>query len=89
MIPTEVETLKGFTDLDEAGLENFVKKYALAMDADDAKFCRDYFISENRQPTLTEIRMIDTYWSDHCRHTTFLTTIDGASFEDEEIEARV
>ncbi len=81
-VPTEVETLNGFISLDRAGLEAFVTKYALAMDADDIAFCQDYFKSEKRDPTLTEIRMIDTYWSDHCRHTTFLTTIDGVSFED-------
>ncbi len=80
-VPTEVEILDGFTKLDEEGLNEFVKKYALAMDADDIKFCQNYFIRENRDPTLTEIRMIDTYWSDHCRHTTFLTTIDGVHFE--------
>lgn len=51
------------------------------------RFCRDYFASEKRDPTLTEVRMIDTYWSDHCRHTTFLTTIDRAEFEDAECEA--
>ncbi|MBQ5926298.1 MAG: phosphoribosylformylglycinamidine synthase, partial [Clostridia bacterium] len=82
-IPTEVETLTGFLNLDRQGLEAFVKKYALAMDADDIAFCQDYFKTEKRDPTLTEIRMIDTYWSDHCRHTTFLTTIDGVCFEDE------
>ncbi len=82
-IPTEVETLTGFNKLDKEGLSDFVKKYALAMDEDDIKFCQDYFISENRDPTLTEIRMIDTYWSDHCRHTTFLTTVDSVKFEDE------
>ncbi len=81
-IPTEVETLHGFLRLDRKGLEEFVKSYALAMDADDIAFCQDYFKSEKRDPTLTEIRMIDTYWSDHCRHTTFLTTIDGVKFED-------
>lgn len=81
-IPTEVETLDGFNDLDKAGLAEFVKNYALAMDEDDIAFCQDYFKSENRNPTITEIRMIDTYWSDHCRHTTFLTTIDNVSFED-------
>ncbi len=85
-IPTEVETLSGFRSLDRAGLEEFVKKYALAMDGDDIEFCRDYFISENRDPTITEIRMIDTYWSDHCRHTTFLTTIDSVVFEDKTLE---
>ena len=82
-IPTEVETLDGFIDLDEKGLADFVKKYALAMDNDDIAFCQDYFKKEGRNPTITEIRMIDTYWSDHCRHTTFLTTIDSVKFEDE------
>ncbi len=81
-VPADVETLHGFLKLDRAGLEAFVQKYALAMDADDIAFCQDYFKSEKRDPTLTEIRMIDTYWSDHCRHTTFLTTIDGVTFED-------
>ena len=85
-VPTEVETVSGFTSLDEAGLNAFVKKYSLAMDAADAAFCRDYFRKEGRDPTITEIRMLDTYWSDHCRHTTFLTTVDKAEFEDEEIE---
>ena len=82
-VPSEVAILDGFTKLDRAGLEDFVKSYALAMDADDIAFCQQYFISENRDPSLTEIRMIDTYWSDHCRHTTFLTSIDNVSFEDE------
>ena len=82
-IPKTVETLKGFIDLDENGLQEFIKKYALAMDIDDIKFLQRYFISEKRDPTITEIRMTDTYWSDHCRHTTFLTTIDSVKFEDE------
>ena len=82
-IPTEVETLEGFIKLDRAGLEKFVKDYGLAMDADDIAFCQEYFKSEDRDPTITEIRMIDTYWSDHCRHTTFLTVIDDVKFEDE------
>ena len=81
-IPTTVETLNGFIDLNEKGLADFVKNYGLAMDNDDIKFCQDYFKSENRNPTITEIRMIDTYWSDHCRHTTFLTNIDNCTFED-------
>ncbi len=81
-IPTEVKTLDGFTKLDEAGLAAFVADFGLAMDTDDIKFCQQYFISEDRDPTITEIRMIDTYWSDHCRHTTFLTTIDNVKFED-------
>ncbi len=85
-IPTEVEVLDGFLELDDNGLADFVSKYALAMDKDDIKFCRDYFKTEGRDPTITEIRMIDTYWSDHCRHTTFLTTIDNVTFEDELLE---
>ncbi len=86
-IPTEVATLDGFLQLDEKGLADFVVKYGLAMDNDDIKFCQDYFKTEDRDPTITEIRMIDTYWSDHCRHTTFLTTIDEAEFEDKTIHA--
>jgi len=82
-IPTSVATLDGFIELDRKGLEDFVKQYGLAMDADDIAFCQDYFKSEHRDPTITEIRMIDTYWSDHCRHTTFLTNIDNCVFEDE------
>ena len=81
-IPTEVKTLDGFTKLDDTGLAKFVTDFGLAMDTDDIKFCQQYFISEDRDPTITEIRMIDTYWSDHCRHTTFLTTIDNVTFED-------
>ena len=86
-IPTEVKTLDGFNELDREGLEKFVADYGLAMDADDIAFCQQYFISERRDPTITEIRMIDTYWSDHCRHTTFLTTIDSVRFEDELLQS--
>ena len=82
-LPTTVKTLDGFTSLDKQGLKDFIKSYGLAMDEDDIAFCQEYFIKENRNPTITEIRMIDTYWSDHCRHTTFLTTIDSVEFEDE------
>ena len=85
-IPTTVETLEGFTSLDEAGLAEFVKNYALAMDLDDIKFCQNYFKqTEQRDPTITEIRMIDTYWSDHCRHTTFLTNIDKVTIHSDYI----
>ncbi|MBQ9262577.1 MAG: phosphoribosylformylglycinamidine synthase [Clostridia bacterium] len=81
-IPTTVKTLEGFTALNRQELEQFVWDYGLAMDADDIAFCQNYFQSEHRDPTITEIRMIDTYWSDHCRHTTFLTVIDDAQFDD-------
>ena len=85
-VPETVETLTDFTKLTESELGKFAEKYSLAMDADDVRFCRDYFVTEKRDPTVTEIRMIDTYWSDHCRHTTFLTTIDKVTFADEKLE---
>ncbi len=81
-IPDEVEVLDGFLTLDEKGLQDFIAQYGLAMDLDDIRFCQSYFAKEKRDPTITEIRMIDTYWSDHCRHTTFLTTIDDVTFAD-------
>ncbi len=86
-LPSNVAVLGGFTAMGEDDLAKFIADYGLAMDADDLRFCRDYFASEKRDPTITEIRMIDTYWSDHCRHTTFLTTIDEVSFEDEQIQS--
>lgn len=82
-IPTEVAVLDGFRSLDETALQAFIAENGLAMDLDDIKVCQNYFLSEQRDPTITEIKMIDTYWSDHCRHTTFLTTIDSIRFEDE------
>ena len=85
-IPTTVETLEGFRSLSREELAQFISRYGLAMDLDDIAFCQEYFRSEGREPTITEIRMIDTYWSDHCRHTTFTTTIDSVSFEDELLE---
>ncbi len=85
-IPTEVATLNGFINLDENGLNEFLAKNGLAMDIDDLKMTQDYFKSEDRDPTITEIKMIDTYWSDHCRHTTFLTNIDSVEFEDKLLE---
>lgn len=81
-IPESVATVDGFLELDSNGLADMVKTLGLAMDLDDITFCQNYFKTENRNPTITEIRMIDTYWSDHCRHTTFLTTIDNVKFED-------
>jgi len=82
-LPTTVATIDGFNDLDKVGLKKFVADYGLAMDEEDIAFCQQYFRKEGRNPTITEIRMIDTYWSDHCRHTTFLTIIDDVKFEDE------
>ena len=81
-VPADVAVLEGFRALDDKALSELVAKLGLSMDLDDLRFCRDYFRSEDRDPTITEIRMIDTYWSDHCRHTTFLTVIDEAKFDD-------
>jgi len=81
-VPTEVETLDGFTNATDEELEAMLSRFSLAMDLGDIRFCRDYFREEKRDPTITELRMIDTYWSDHCRHTTFNTTIDAVKFED-------
>ena len=74
--------MEGFTKLDEEELKEFIQKYGLAMDLGDIRFCQDYFRKEGREPTITEIRMIDTYWSDHCRHTTFSTIIDDVDIRD-------
>ena len=81
-IPTEVETLTGFCARSDEELAQLIEERGLAMDLDDIRFCRDYFRTEQRDPTITELRMIDTYWSDHCRHTTFSTTLDCVTFED-------
>ena len=81
-IPTEVETLTGFCARSDEELAQLIEERGLAMDLDDIRFCRDYFRTEQRNPTITELRMIDTYWSDHCRHTTFSTTLDCVTFED-------
>ncbi len=74
--PDTVATLTGFIGLDKPDLAAMVQQYGLAMDADDVAFCQAYFRKEGRDPTITELRMIDTYWSDHCRHTTFGTILD-------------
>ena len=83
IIPADVEILNGFNDLDDSGLEDFIKNRGLAMDLADAKFCQNYFKAEKRNPTITEIRVIDTYWSDHCRHTTFGTELTDISIDDD------
>ena len=84
--PTSVETIQGFISLDDDEIASLAQRLGLAMDADDLKFCRAYFANEKRDPTITEIRMIDTYWSDHCRHTTFLTAIDKVDIRKKAVE---
>ncbi|MDE7260492.1 MAG: phosphoribosylformylglycinamidine synthase [Oscillospiraceae bacterium] len=81
-MPPMVETLTGFTGLDGAGLRALLDRLGLAMDLDDLKFLQDYFRdTERRDPTITEVRVVDTYWSDHCRHTTFSTHLDDIQIE--------
>ena len=82
-IPEKVATVEGFISLDEKGLEDLLDKLGLAMDLDDLKFLQNYFAKEEgRDPTITEIRVVDTYWSDHCRHTTFSTHLDDVKIDD-------
>ena len=87
-VPTSVRTITGFTAMDAAGLDALREDLGLAMDLDDLKFLQAYFRDEERRdPTITEIRVVDTYWSDHCRHTTFSTHLDRVEIHDEAIEA--
>ncbi|HBY2663347.1 TPA: phosphoribosylformylglycinamidine synthase [Clostridioides difficile] len=82
-IPTTVEVLDGFIDLDENGLRTFVSEKGLAMTLGDLQHVQKYFKdTEKRNPTITEIKVLDTYWSDHCRHTTFMTEIENVKIED-------
>ena len=81
-LPDKVATLKGFCQLPDEQLEAYIDELGLAMDAEDLRCCREYFRSEQRDPTITEIKVLDTYWSDHCRHTTFNTVIDSVHFDD-------
>ena len=81
-VPPDVETVHGFIEMDTEGLVRLSGQFGFAMSPEDLAFCRDYFRDqERRDPTVTELRMIDTYWSDHCRHTTFLTRIENIDFE--------
>ncbi len=80
--PPDVPLLTGFLQASPGQLRRLFDDLGLAMNFEDFRFCQEYFRdSERRNPTLTEIRVIDTYWSDHCRHTTFLTEISDVSFE--------
>ncbi|MDR2711948.1 MAG: phosphoribosylformylglycinamidine synthase [Clostridiales bacterium] len=77
------EILSGFCALQEAGLQALLEKLGLAMSLPDLAFCQEYFRNkEQRDPTLAEIRVLDTYWSDHCRHTTFFTEIKSVRFDE-------
>ena len=80
--PDDIPVVKGFISFDDEALESYRNKMGLAMDFADIRFLQDYFKGENRDPTETEIRVLDTYWSDHCRHTTFLTELKNIKIED-------
>ena len=84
--PSAVSVMEGFNEASREELEAMVSRLGLAMDGDDIAFCQEYFRREGREPTITEIRVIDTYWSDHCRHTTFNTVIDDVRFSDPLLE---
>ena len=82
-IPTEVQILDGFIDLTVDDLKEFLNKQGLAMTLGDLEHIQNYFKNiEKRNPTITEIKVIDTYWSDHCRHTTFMTQIEDVKIEE-------
>ena len=82
-VPEDVAVITGFRTMDEATLENYRKEMGFAMSPADIQFVQKYYAEdEDRDPTLTELKVIDTYWSDHCRHTTFNTTLEEVTFED-------
>ena len=87
-VPADVAVLTGFTALDAAGLTALGERMGLAMDGDDLAFLQTWFRdTERRDPTVTELRVVDTYWSDHCRHTTFSTHLDRVTAEDPAVQA--
>ena len=81
-VPESVKVLDGFTDLTREGLEAFRKEQGLAMSLDDLVYFQNYFVSEKRNPSFTELKVVDTYWSDHCRHTTFMTELTNIEIEE-------
>ena len=79
--PEDIASISGFCSMNKSQLENLISQSGFAMDIDDLSFCQNYFKSEDRDPTFTELKVIDTYWSDHCRHTTFHTHLEHIGFE--------
>ncbi|MCR5300778.1 MAG: phosphoribosylformylglycinamidine synthase [Erysipelotrichaceae bacterium] len=84
--PADVKVIKGFCELKEEELVSFREDYGLAMGEDDLLFLQNYCKEIKRDPTMTELRIVDTYWSDHCRHTTFSTVLDNINIEDREVK---
>ena len=85
--PDPVRILSGFRNMDTAGMDETIQEFGLAMDRDDLAFCRDFFRKEGRDPSVTELKLLDTYWSDHCRHTTFQTILDHVEIQDPVLNA--
>ena len=87
-VPDSVPNVEGFISMDDAALAQLLNRLGLAMDVDDLKYLQRYFRDEERRdPTITEVRVVDTYWSDHCRHTTFSTHIDHVKIDDPAVQA--
>ena len=85
--PAPVDTIQGFINADEKGLNTFIDDFSLAMDMADIQMLQTYFRDiEKRNPTVTELRVLDTYWSDHCRHTTFFTHITDVTIDDPDVK---
>ena len=79
-VPSDIARVDGFIDMTDSEIENYHAEMGFAMSEADLKWVRDYFKKdENRNPSITELKVIDTYWSDHCRHTTFSTKLDSIS----------
>ena len=85
--PRPVARVEGFRQMGRDALDGLLSSLGLAMDLDDLAFCQRYFQEEGRDPTITEVRVIDTYWSDHCRHTTFHTRLDQVEIDDPRVRA--
>ena len=85
--PAPVRILTGFRSMGEGEIEETIREFGLAMDRDDLAFCRDFFKNEGRDPSVTELKLLDTYWSDHCRHTTFQTILDSVEIQDPILQA--
>lgn len=89
-VPDDVAVVTGFIKMDDESLTQFMNSMGFAMSYEDLKFCQAYFEKkENRDPSMTELKVIDTYWSDHCRHTTFLTTIENLEIEEGEFSVPI
>ncbi len=83
-VPSKVKILEGFNQLDQQGLGDLIECYSLSMSMADLLLIQEYFQKEERNPSITELRALDTYWSDHCRHTTFLTHLTDIEFADDD-----